>query len=72
MLSTYEPHACVVIYSVVDQNSFQTAEEILGYLWRFGYAKKMTLILVANKIDMERSRVITCEGKLHIGAESAL
>ena len=52
----------MVVYSVVDRNSFQIAEEILGYLWRFGFTKKMTLLLVANKVDMERSRVITCEG----------
>lgn len=61
MLSTYEPHACVVVYSVVDRGTFQNAEDILGYLWRFGFAKKMTLLLVANKVDMERSRLVTCE-----------
>ena len=65
MLSTYEPHACAVVYSVVDRGSFQNAEEILGYLWRFGFTKKMTLLLVANKVDMERSRIITSEGNLY-------
>ena len=65
MLSTYEPHACVVVYSVVDRGTFQNAEDILGYLWRFGFAKKMTLLLVANKVDMERSRLVTCEGNLY-------
>ena len=63
MLSTYEPHACVVVYSVVDRGSFVKAGEILSYLWRFGFAKKKSLLLVANKVDLERSRVISCEGE---------
>ncbi|XP_059088490.1 serine/arginine repetitive matrix protein 2-like [Tigriopus californicus] len=59
-LSTYEPHACVVIYSVVDAASFATAEDILGYLWRIGFcdSQKATVILVGNKVDLERSRII--------------
>ena len=42
----------------------QTAEEILGYLWRIGYlvSGRNSIILVANKIDLERSRVIPQEG----------
>lgn len=62
MLSTYEPHACLVIYSVADRSTFAKAEEILNYLWRFGFTKRKSLILVGNKVDMERSRVISCEG----------
>ncbi len=59
-LSTYEPHACVLVYSVVDRSSFQMAEEVLGYLWRIGY--NASVILVGNKVDLERSRVIQQEG----------
>ena len=65
MLSTYEPEACIVVYSMVDRDSLQTAEDIMSYLWRFGFTKKKAVILVANKVDMERSRVVTCEGKKH-------
>ena len=28
-LSTYDPHACVVVYSVTDSNSFSLAEDIM-------------------------------------------
>ena len=64
MIATYEPHACVVVYSVVDGNSFDMAAEIISYLWRFGFSKKATVLLVANKVDLERSRLVTCEGTL--------
>ena len=63
-LSTYEPHGCVIVYSAIDRQSFKTAEEILGYLWRFGYTKSKSMILVANKVDLERSRTISIEGNL--------
>jgi hypothetical protein len=44
------------------QTSFNSAEEIIGYLCRFGYTSANSVILVANKIDLERSRVISTEG----------
>ena len=64
-LSTYDPHACVIVYSVVDRGSFILAEEILGYLWRIGYSDngRASIILVANKVDLERSRLIPQEGE---------
>ncbi|CAH1392709.1 unnamed protein product [Nezara viridula] len=63
-LSTYEPHAAVVVYSVVDRATFKAAEEILNYLWRESYTQEKTVILVGNKVDLARARVITnTEGK---------
>ncbi|XP_045471679.1 uncharacterized protein LOC123678590 isoform X2 [Harmonia axyridis] len=62
-LSTYEPHACVVIYSIVARASFQHAEETLNYLWREGYTQEKSVIVVGNKADLARSRVITTNGK---------
>ncbi|EAT47305.1 AAEL001571-PA [Aedes aegypti] len=63
-LSTYEPHACVVVYSIVDRNTFRVAEEILNYLWSEKYTKEKAVIIAANKSDLARSRVInTSEGK---------
>ena len=62
-LSTYEPCACVVIYSIIDLQSFKVAEETMSYLWRFGYSKAKSVILVGNKVDLERSRIISTEGK---------
>ncbi|XP_046687914.1 GTP-binding protein GEM-like, partial [Homalodisca vitripennis] len=57
-LSTYEPHACVVVYSIVNRASFKTAEEILNYLWRESYTKEKSVIVVGNKADLARARVI--------------
>ncbi|XP_033225805.1 uncharacterized protein LOC117178488 [Belonocnema kinseyi] len=63
-LSTYEPHACIVVYSIVSRPSFQVAEEMLNYLWREHYTKDRSVIVVGNKSDLARSRVISpSEGK---------
>ncbi|XP_008553262.1 uncharacterized protein LOC103575310 [Microplitis demolitor] len=63
-LSTYEPHACVVVYSVVSRPSFQVAEEMLNYLWREQYTQDRSVIVVGNKSDLARSRTIDAnEGK---------
>lgn len=63
-LSTYEPHACIIVFSVVQRSSFHVAEEILNYLWRENVTKDKAVILVGNKADLARSRVIsTNDGK---------
>jgi hypothetical protein len=62
-LSTYEPHACVVVYSIVDRATFRTVEDILNYLWRENYTQDKSVILVGNKADLARSRVIPTNGK---------
>uniref|UniRef100_W8C1L6 GTP-binding protein REM 1 n=1 Tax=Ceratitis capitata TaxID=7213 RepID=W8C1L6_CERCA len=63
-LSTYEPHGCVVVFSVVEKSSFRVAEEIIKYLWQENYIKDKAVILVGNKADLARARVITTqEGK---------
>lgn len=62
-LSTYEPHACVIVYSIVQKSSFRVAEEILNYLWRENITKDKGVIVVGNKADLARSRVIHTAGK---------
>lgn len=62
-LSTYEPHACIVVYSIVSRTSFQVAEEILNYLWQEHYTQEHTVIVVGNKSDLARSRIISANGK---------
>lgn len=63
-LSTYEPHGIIIIYSVVQRASFRQAEEIVKYLWQNDVTKEKAVILVGNKADLARSRVIpTSEGK---------
>lgn len=32
IISTYEPQACMVVYSVIDKDSYAKAEETLQYL----------------------------------------
>jgi len=61
ILSTYEPHACMVVYSIVDRDSFLVAESILEYMTR-GDQTKRASILVGNKADMERSRQVSAKG----------
>lgn len=62
-LSTYEPHGCVVIYSVVARSSFRVAEEIVNYLWNEHVTRDKAVILVGNKADLARSRVIQTAGE---------
>ncbi|OAD61265.1 GTP-binding protein RAD [Eufriesea mexicana] len=63
-LSTYEPHACIVVYSIVSRTSFQVAEEMLNYLWREHHTQERSVIVVGNKSDLARSRTVTAnEGK---------
>lgn len=61
-LSTYEPHGCVVVFSIVSRSSFRVAEEIINYLWQENFTKDKAVILVGNKADLARSRVITAQG----------
>ncbi|ODM93002.1 GTP-binding protein REM 2 [Orchesella cincta] len=62
-LATYEPHACVVVYSVTDRRSFEFASEILRYLWQEGTTHERSVILVGNKCDLARARVISSQGQ---------
>ena len=32
IISTYEPQACMVVYSIIDKESYNQAEETLQYL----------------------------------------
>lgn len=62
-LTTYEPHACVIVYSITVQSTFRVAEEILNYLWRENVTRDKSVILVANMADLARSRVIPNTGE---------
>lgn len=61
--ATYNPDVYVVVYSVVDRQSFKVAEEILLYLWKSDYMATHGVILVGNKVDLERKREVSALGK---------
>lgn len=61
-LSSYDPHGYCVIYSSADRNSFAVAERVIQALWTSENIAQRAIILVGNKADLARSRVITLEG----------
>lgn len=53
-----------MIYSAADRASFNVAERVLQTLWTNEHIAQKAVILVGNKADLARSRVITSEGEL--------
>ncbi|XP_011143476.1 GTP-binding protein RAD [Harpegnathos saltator] len=53
------PDAFVVMYSVIDKASFQRAEEYLARLHDQDLLRGRPAILVGNKVDLVRSRVVS-------------
>ncbi|KAL9918565.1 rad, Gem/Kir family member 1 isoform 3-T4 [Glossina fuscipes fuscipes] len=60
-LNSYDPHGYCVIYSAADRNSFNVAEQILQILWTNQNIAQKAVILVANKSDLARSRLVSIE-----------
>ncbi|RVE41520.1 hypothetical protein evm_013829 [Chilo suppressalis] len=57
-------HGYCVVYSTADRGSFAEAEKRLQILWAAGHTASRAVILVGNKADLARSRVVnTDEGK---------
>lgn len=52
----------LIVYSCVDKASFQKAEEYIGRLSRNPLSRNKPIILVANKIDLARSRAVSVQG----------
>lgn len=61
-MSSYNPHGYCVIYSSADRTSFQIAEQVLQILWTTENIAQKAVILVANKADLARSRMVTSDG----------
>lgn len=53
----------MVVYSVVDRTTFKAAERVLQYLKENEMLLSRGAILVANKTDLERHRVVTRQSK---------
>ena len=54
----------VIVFSIIDRRSFNKAVQILDQIKWHSNSSKKTLILVANKNDLERSRLIGKQGQL--------
>lgn len=54
--------AFVLVYSVVDKASFTRIEQILIQLQDLDLIRSRSLIIVANKIDLARSRAVSSQG----------
>lgn len=52
-----------MVYSTADKASFKTAEKALQQLWKNDTVRSKAVILVANKADLVRSRVVSNQGK---------
>ena len=54
----------MVVYSIIDRDSFLEAEEILEYLNMQTCKGRRARILVGNKVDLERSRQVSSKGEI--------
>ena len=61
-VSTYDPHGYMVVYAVDDEESLATAERVLNYLKNMEIVHGHAVIIVANKTDLVRSRVVGPSG----------
>lgn len=59
---TIPADAYVVMYSVIDKASFQRAEDELGKLQDMEVLRSRPAIVVANKVDLVRSRAVSSQG----------
>lgn len=66
-MSSYDPHGFCVIYSSADKGSFLVAERILQTLWMSENIAQKAVILVGNKADLARCRLVTTEGRILCG-----
>lgn len=54
--------AFVIVYSVVDKASFTHAEQLMISFQDMDLIRTRPVILVANKIDLARSRAVSSQG----------
>eukprot|EP01094_Clydonella_sp_ATCC50884_P003677 TRINITY_DN127_c0_g1_i4.p2 TRINITY_DN127_c0_g1~~TRINITY_DN127_c0_g1_i4.p2 ORF type:complete len:207 (+),score=104.54 TRINITY_DN127_c0_g1_i4:30-623(+) len=59
----------LVVYSVINRKSFREVRPLRDKIHRIKDAKKVPLVLVANKCDLEDDRVITKEEGEQLAAE---
>ena len=57
-MSRYRPDAYIVVMSVDDKSTLDQADRILAYLQMSGALEERSVVLVANKTDLVKSRAI--------------
>lgn len=55
--------AFILVYSCVDKASFTRVEQLLMSLQDLDLIRTRPVIIVANKIDLARSRAVSSQGK---------
>lgn len=63
-------NAYVIVYSVTDRGSFESASELRIQLRRARQAEDIPIILVGNKTDLVRCREVSVEGERWRGVSS--
>ncbi|KAL0861222.1 hypothetical protein ABMA27_008789 [Loxostege sticticalis] len=61
-------HGYCVVYSTADRDSLAEAERRLQTLWAAGHTARRAVILVGNKADLARSRVVPTDGEKRSGS----
>ena len=56
-------NAYVIVYSITDRSSFESASELRIQLRRIRQAEDIPIILVGNKSDLVRCREVAVEGE---------
>ncbi len=56
-------NAYIIVYSITDRSSFESASELRIKLRRIRQAENIPIILVGNKSDLVRSREVAVEGE---------
>ena len=62
-VATYMPNGYMIVFAVDDIDSLDEAEATLSYLKKEEILQHQAVILVANKTDLVRSRVISTGSK---------
>ena len=65
LIEMYNPISCfLVVLAVDDVASLEEAVSILDYLVEEGQIKTTAVILIANKTDLVRNRIVSDQGRI--------
>uniref|UniRef100_T1IZ62 Uncharacterized protein n=1 Tax=Strigamia maritima TaxID=126957 RepID=T1IZ62_STRMM len=70
MIKEKDVDAFLVVFSIADRVSFCKAKNILSFLHQCDFINDKAVVLVGNKTDLERSRIVQTKGKFHKKSKS--